>query len=1199
MDASKRKQQLQKRKGKASEPRVVLEPSESAPKEIESISPSYTDPVVRLAEYLAKKYTPAQVTAMLNVVETASESQLTESMYYLEQRTGMVIPLGEVIERRSKGSKEKFVRISFDIGSVASNPPQFKMPGTYRGVKFGVNLEYWLKELKIPSRYNEDSLFFPIFDKNVIITPTALGLAKPGELELAVGIPTVEPDRSRILKFVPNYRHVGYDSAVLDILRTQIVTKNRPDWKVALTHLIEAAAKNYAGNGTTKGQLIRLKKSLMVRAKTESWDTVRPPKAAFGEFLDKYWPMKMVYPVLGQLTKENWISEIARMEAIHKQVFLPRNFTADAGLIWNKAKQGDTFEADLLLQTRFLGMSVKQLKTDYPWLFIVPIKPKYEVNKREDSVVMDNNVTITGTKTRNYFPASTCGVMLPKTIFRLSYFHQSKVNATTNLDLKSMLGMKYFKGAIGQFMRKLFVRVHLKSLDYNGIYSDNLYFAFKYQYGDAFFTFFVSADGEKMESTIRKRDFVDHNKRLLDRLWGGLLDSNIKSYMENVHPELSADVVGIIGRRTTRVPGMPSGTAGTSQLNTYKGMSFLYFMREYPVEKYVNVNLEPWHAVLLEFQKTNDLVKALKSCGHPGDTAIIKKLVEKNFITKEGKMTSIGRDFEVPLDVFSFSKVFTTSMQKTGISLTLENVAELSSSFNISNRVFKTDLLGFDCVRLTMFGIDEIVPVLAIERLSRTIVFQKKYVDQSGSAPIKARPRVRSFAVRIMALWQAYIMGGWFYSAFGSVIKERINQLYLGVKAQVHDYGFDQFLLALDDTLMAEFGDERIMDINEKRLLASVAFSNGLPTPYVVFNILCDQKTVDRYVKWVVNNDLENWDTMIGVVGIADKHLDMLPPDKKQRVQRLEAIFNASRLGMLPESVMQQFLPAVTSLKFQEFTKSVKSVTTPSEVSSWGAFQAELPHKMPKVRTFTGKKVTKPMLEKWNPETTKKIKEFVVAWNTLVKKLYNKKFKLKIAVSPLTGKADVVKNPLGVAKLNFVRFLSNKYHFRLADMVEFLKASGFDTEAVKWDLSNELPLKYVEVNSIRELLSNVMRKNPVYISFAKPASKKFAVIEQIEQRRKIAKQKEKEIEPRPQQLLPVIKRKPRKVLPRKLTKVLPQPRAIGKPAIASVEPKAKLEVVEPVQTGVGSVELIERTEKVEREQKVPLGRKKRVNPNMF
>jgi hypothetical protein len=728
---------------------------------------------------------------------------------YLDPSSNNVLTVEEIMAMRKTRQQPQFLRgKGMPLFKLPSTPEQTLVVGkpTLSAGDFKAILQHY----KIPSATTK--LRLPVFEEIL-----------PGQY-VATDIYS-----QTLVHFGNRYRQVEYDkqiwikAAILNKGLANAVSDN------ALAELSDVITSTYCGNGNAVATVLRLSK-VVTAAKWWTWKTyegffysVNRRHEAFG-----IEPAQMIKNLSVKVLRWMNIGSIKKL-SIKKDMgledlltlmqlkngtgkgFYPVNAGASSGLIYPAGStQGTQRDAIFIMADRYLNMmkdyTAAEVLSAFKHLKYVPVKAKFESNVMFKDI--PTHVSIAGVKypevkARNYYPVDTAGSTVAKCL--LKYYCDDLQPSVGELNQRnplgdqnlSMLGTKFFKGAPHIFFTNMLKNVKLEpnriGIRWKGCYSDNVYALVGIHTKNGIMDYFVSIDGEKMESQAGIVDYVIYDYTMMRALGIGR-DTNIFKYMTTLHPQLSAEMLGIISDFTVRIPGQVSGAAGTAQVNTLMSCMLM--------DSY-------W----------GDLVK----------------------YSKGG---------------FAFTEEFVKHMEDRCLRFSLESVVPLLDI--VKPGVYKVDFLGFSLHTLSInnYGVNTFVLVLAKDRLLKAVVNDKLgRLDNARKTDVNEDDPLRFLSkslVRYGTLWNLYLLGGWAYPEIAMILKSRLYELRETVvdsKDLLSGYEMDFLETLIDSDAGAE-----LMEV--LGLSGGSVFHDVIPSMEMIMRLHLHPAAYKKWVLYMLKDDI-------------------------------------------------------------------------------------------------------------------------------------------------------------------------------------------------------------------------------------------------------------------------------------------------------------------------------------------------------
>lgn len=244
------------------------------------------------------------------------------------------------------------------------------------------------------------------------------------------------------------------------------------------------------------------------------------------------------------------------------------------------------------------------------------------------------------------------------------------------------------------------------------VYADNLYLTAVLDNR----VYWFSLDAEKAESCHTFKDMNLMTSRI-GRFWGEGVGKTWKTMLVNFLPYTSMNNVTVLGNQQFHVPGLASGVSCTAVLNHQKTLSFVI----------------KWRML--------------------GDVTMIRR---------GGK--------------WDFSDTGIKAMEEVGINFKIERVVDLGEvgkGLEDLPEYLDLDLLGYGAYRVVSQEGDRWFPVLAHERMMRTLNFTKQEMSREFGEHHRGYKQMLRFC-RLKAL---YLIGGWRYAYISRAIAAAVHSL--------------------------------------------------------------------------------------------------------------------------------------------------------------------------------------------------------------------------------------------------------------------------------------------------------------------------------------------------------------------------------------------------------------------------------------
>jgi len=564
--------------------------------------------------------------------------------------------------------------------------------------------------------------------------------------------------------------------------------------------IIEVSSNHALTNGTLQGMVRRLRSVQDVARSMEA----RQPKGgkAWGPATTGMWPpanlhseikayMAKIVPlevVLDPPRDHDLLGYITR-PTNKDRTTIRFNAKSDAGLllrVTNEAvKRGTCIPQDLEFAKDLLDkldtMSAKECKTYLAgpgaYLLNVMAKPKFEI---ADVELVDGVYRVK--KTRIIFVCASATTLPAQLMYTMaSSGHQQPDIANES---RSLYGFNPFGGGLQHLLNIAFLDCgKRKSKEPSASrlkkgfaifgYSDNLYLCWPTKDG----MMWASLDGVKMEAQINFSKARLASSYWSDHLFGGAPPTNGWSNYTLVYlPMLATQATATLGKEEFLMKFMGSGVPGTFSNNQASGVVAVSY----------------------------DVQKNFK----PGEAA---------FWTNALKQTSEG---------WEFSEDMNELMRRIGAVFSIEKVCEIPLKHGGVWEVIPIDLLGFDMISLSKFGVNKYVPILDKKRLLKSYTF--------GHRPDKdeTESEVVSFSAlhRYVVICALYLVGGWAHEQLGLLMITEAHQKL----ASLVNAG-----LTIDRETLLEILVEQA-DLNEQAILSMMPIieSMRLPNPLTAISRL-------------------------------------------------------------------------------------------------------------------------------------------------------------------------------------------------------------------------------------------------------------------------------------------------------------------------------------------------------------------------
>jgi hypothetical protein len=640
-------------------------------------------------------------------------------------------------------------------------------------------------------------------------------------------------------KYMNNYYVVGFSVEVMNSIKR--LASERPELANDLigtyNRLSEVINTHYYGNGSPEGQAGRLAAVLAVAnrvRKAPEWFVPKKKWKArtFNTYKEaervllKYMPCDNRSNVI-QLNTSNVAELINRGLEKEGAPFHSINAKSDPGLAYGPGvSRAQVWTQDRLLATLILRSLYNSGKVDFwnewGWLRLVEIKAKGEVYTREQYV----------TKTRNIF-VTEAAAFLPAHLI-VHNITVGQRNYLSDIPAPNLYGVDFTHGGMDLLVRK-FLKVPTGTRQFI-VFSDNLYLVDNttgvLQY--------CSLDGEKMEGNVDPKDVemlyeywwrnyfkYEYNPKQPPipgiRFTGSSEISEEETkhlwyrYCTEVVPTLTADAIGVFGAAQVKIMGLVSGAVATGPVNGVKSAGAADAMDQLP-----------------------------------------GRLVE------DGKFTAEAR------------KAF----QATCVSLTVELEhqdlrQEVQDVYSLDDAIAGyyppgkmigltvMDMLGFDMVHLGFGKTRVFLPVLALPRFEKAMVFNKKYFDEEGEPKIwsggSAKSGMEAASLNALAVIQLskyrtlYMIGGWYYHPYGMLLQRLIQDRFNFLMESVSDIG--QLSIIMNDANQTTIWNEAVP--LSTFTVGDVIKTAAVPTLFEVVEFLADQNATQEFLDWVINEHIE------------------------------------------------------------------------------------------------------------------------------------------------------------------------------------------------------------------------------------------------------------------------------------------------------------------------------------------------------